>query len=154
MENGGQRPGQHSRVPGKDISKEKKTKKIKKNSRRGEAMSVWPLKKSQSQHEGMLKLQHMPKSPDPSSTFPRVQMPSRFFIVHLRPTSMPGKFVFSICIVFFSLAESLFQGLLTRPPCAPSIHLALPLCCPSIRCIAPKCKFFFFCCLAFADLYF
>ena len=42
-DNGGQRPGQHSRVPGKDISKEKKTKKIKKNSRRGEAMSAVAL---------------------------------------------------------------------------------------------------------------
>ena len=138
MENGGQRPGQHSRVPGKDISKEKKTKKIKKNSRRGEAMSVWPLKKSQSQHKGMLKLQHMPKSPDPSSTFPRVQMPSRFFIVHLRPTSMPGKFVFSICIVFFSLAESLFQVSLTQPPCTPSVlpqHL--------LHCPLPSVRFFF-----------
>ena len=39
-DNGGQRLGQHSRVPGKDISKEKKTKKIKKNSHRGEAMSA------------------------------------------------------------------------------------------------------------------
>ena len=29
-----------------------------------------PWKKSQSQHKGLLKLWHMPKSPDPSSTFP------------------------------------------------------------------------------------
>ena len=43
MDNGAQRPGQHSRVPGKDVSKEKKTKKIKKNSCRGEAMCIAAL---------------------------------------------------------------------------------------------------------------
>ena len=98
----------------------------------------------------MLKLWHMPKSPDPSSTFPRVQMPSQFFIVHLHPTPMspastPGKFFFLICIVFFSLAETLFQVSVTRPPHAPSVlpqHL-LHCPCPSVS--------FFFCCLAFAD---
>ena len=42
-DNGAQRLGQHSRVPGKDVSKEKKTKKIKKNSRRGEAICAAAL---------------------------------------------------------------------------------------------------------------
>jgi hypothetical protein len=45
MDNGGQRPGQHSRVPEKEVSKEKKTKKIKKNSHRGEAMSTVALER-------------------------------------------------------------------------------------------------------------
>ena len=74
-DNGAQRLGQHSRVPGKDVSKEKKTKKIKKKlTQRGGNMRSGPWKKSRSQCKGMLKLQHMPKSPDPSSTFPCVQM--------------------------------------------------------------------------------
>ena len=51
-DNGGQRPGQHSRVPGKDISKEKKTKKIKKNSRRGEAMSTVALEEKSKSMRG------------------------------------------------------------------------------------------------------
>ena len=51
-DNGGQRLGQHSRVPGKDISKEKKTKKIKKNSRRGEAMSAVALEEKSKSMRG------------------------------------------------------------------------------------------------------
>ena len=43
MDNGAQRLGQHSRVPGKDVSKEKKKKKIKKNSCKGEAMCAAAL---------------------------------------------------------------------------------------------------------------
>ena len=79
----------------------------------------------------------MPKSPDPSSTFPRIQMPSRFFIVRLRPTptspaSTPGKFFFLICIVFFSLAETLFQVSVTWPPRAPSVLPQHPLHCPHV----------------------
>ena len=70
-----------------------------------------PWKKSQSQCKGMLKLRHMPKSPDPSSTFPHVQMLSRFFIVHLRPSpyiTCQVQYVLFLFAFFFSLADALF----------------------------------------------
>ena len=63
-----------------------------------------PWKKSQSQRKGMLKLWHMPKSPDPSLTFPRIQMLSRFLIVRLCRSyvACQVQYVsFSLCIFFF-----------------------------------------------------
>ena len=73
-----------------------------------------------------MKLRHMPKSPDPSSTFPHVQMPSRFFIVRLRPTptlpaSTPGKFFFSFLLSYLYL-PALSHSLVPRPSVVPHPH--------------------------------
>ena len=120
-----------------------------------------PWKKSRSQHEGMLKLWHMPKSPDPSSTFPRIQMLSQFLIVHLRcsyVTCQVQYVSFSLCI-FFSPLLMLFSRLsLTGLPPTPSTVLPQPppsICpCPSTACVSFLFLFwlFFICWLLFPSI--
>ena len=129
MDNRGQRLGQHSRVPGKDISKDKKTKIKKKLMQKGGNECSGPWKKSRSQCKGMLKLWHMPKSPDPSSTFPCVQMLSWFLIVrlcHSYVTCQVQYVSFSFCIFFFPLLMLFSRLSLTGLPPAPSTVLLQP----------------------------
>ena len=104
----------------------------------------WPLKKSRSQHEGILKLRHMPKSPDPSSTFPHVQMPSQFFIVRLRPTptspaSTPGKFFFLFCCLTFAYLRCPTPSFRVPPSyhVPPSYRIPTPSCCVPLSCRVP-----------------
>jgi hypothetical protein len=122
--------GQHStRVPGKNVSREKKKqRKEKKNlqalmqagggsgtqMQRGGNERSGPWKKSRSQREGMLKLRHMPKSPDPSSTFPRYTK-SIFHCSSVPPpmspaSTLPGKFFFFYLRCYFFLLLKLFPS--------------------------------------------
>jgi hypothetical protein len=73
-----------------------------------------PWKKSQSQCEGMLKLRHMPKSPDPSSSFPRYTK-SIFHCSSVPPPTSPastllGKFFFFYLHCYFFLLLKLFPS--------------------------------------------
>ena len=73
-----------------------------------------PWKKSRSQRKGMMKLRHMPKSPDPSSTFPHYTK-SIFHCLSVPPptspaSTLPGKYVFFLFALLFFLLLKLFPS--------------------------------------------
>ena len=92
----------------------------------------------------------MPKSPDPSSTFPCVQMLSRFLIVrlcHSYVTCQVQYVSFSFCIFFFPLLMLFSRLSLTGLPSTPSTMLPQPPPPPPQHLPAPQhssCNFLFF----------